>query len=61
VEAGTNLVFAAFGGGLTWAAAAYTWGDRVEPIGESGATLPESKSSAIELLEANIVTYGKGV
>ena len=37
VPPGATLVFAAFGGGLTWAAAAYRWGSRTEPLGASEA------------------------
>jgi len=61
ITPGANLVMAAFGGGLTWAAAAYRWGGRVEPLGMSDAALPPSERSALELLEQNIRLYGKGV
>lgn len=61
VRPGSNLVFAAFGGGLTWAAAAYRWGDRIEPLGQSEAELPASDAEAMELLQSNIDFHGKGV
>ncbi len=61
VRPGTNIVFAAFGGGLTWAAVAYRWGSRVEPVSVSKATLPESTATGVELMQPNIDLYGTGV
>jgi 3-oxoacyl-[acyl-carrier-protein] synthase-3 len=61
VPPGALLVFAAFGGGLTWAAAAYRWGSRVTPRGMSGAALPPSDRSGVDLMAANVALYGKGV
>jgi len=61
VGPGDTLVFAAFGGGLTWAAAAYRWGSRTEPLGVSDAALPDSDATALELLAANAELFGKGV
>ena len=61
VAPGAKLVFAAFGGGLTWAAAVYHWGTRVEPQGTSDAALPPAEATALELLQPNIDLYGKGV
>jgi 3-oxoacyl-[acyl-carrier-protein] synthase-3 len=58
---GANLVFAAFGGGFTWAAAVLKWGERVEPLGHSGAGLPPTGATALEILQPNIDYYGKGV
>jgi len=61
ITPGANLVFAAFGGGLTWAAAAYRWGSRTEPIGTSEAELPPSSATGLDLMQANIDLHGKGV
>jgi 3-oxoacyl-[acyl-carrier-protein] synthase-3 len=61
VRPGSLLVLAAFGGGLTWAAAAYRWGSRVTPRGTSGAALPPSERSGFDLVQANVTLYGKGV
>jgi 3-oxoacyl-[acyl-carrier-protein] synthase-3 len=61
IRPGSNLVFAAFGGGLTWAAAAYTWGERTEPLGSSEAALPATEQSALQILEANVAAHGKGI
>ena len=60
VRPGALLVLAAFGGGLTWAAAAYRWGARVVPLGTSGATLAPGGAGARELLEPNLAYYGRG-
>lgn len=54
VNPGDNMLLAAFGAGLTWGAAVLKWGDRVTPISESDAALPECKQSALELLERAI-------
>ena len=58
---GDNLVLAAFGGGLTWAAAVVRWGARTEPLGRSDAELPASTATALEILQPNVDLYGKGV
>jgi 3-oxoacyl-[acyl-carrier-protein] synthase-3 len=61
VDPGDTIVFAAFGGGLTWAAAAYRWGSRTEPRGTSDAALPPSDASALDLLASNAELFGTGV
>lgn len=54
-----NLVFAAFGGGLTWAAAAVRFGERVAPLAESEYDLPPSDRSVWELLQPNFDHFGR--
>lgn len=54
VKPGDNLLLAAFGAGLTWGAGHIKWGERVTPLGESGATLPECEHTALELLSTAI-------
>jgi 3-oxoacyl-[acyl-carrier-protein] synthase-3 len=61
VRPGALLVLTAFGGGLTWAAAAYRWGSRVTPLGTSPAALPTTEATGLELMEPNVTLYGKGV
>ena len=46
---GAVVVFVAFGGGLTWAAATVRWGDRVTPIRRSDAALPPTDKTGKEL------------
>jgi PAS domain-containing protein len=58
---GSTIVFAAFGGGFTWAAAVYRWGDRTEPLARSDAALPPTDKTALELLEGNIAVHGTGL
>ncbi len=58
---GATLVFAAFGGGFTWAAGVYRWGDRVEPLAVSDAELPPTEETALDLLAGNIKLHGTGV
>ena len=47
---GDNIVFVAFGGGLTWAAATVRWGPRTTPIATSEAALAPTDKTAVELL-----------
>lgn len=61
INPGANIVFAAFGGGLTWAAGVYRWGERVEPLGQSDAQLPPNDRTALELLQPNIDHHGLSV
>lgn len=56
-----NLVFAAFGGGLTWAAAAVKFGDRVEPVGVVEEELPGSDQTVWELIQPNLEYYRRPV
>jgi 3-oxoacyl-[acyl-carrier-protein] synthase-3 len=58
VTPGANVVMAAFGAGLSWAAAVVRWGDRVTPIGVSDASLPPTELSVMELLEPNFRFFG---
>jgi 3-oxoacyl-[acyl-carrier-protein] synthase-3 len=50
IRPGDDVVFVAFGGGLTWGAACVRFGQRVTPIGESDAALPPTRKSGVELL-----------
>lgn len=59
IEPGAKLVFAAFGGGLTWAAAAVQWGNRVEPVAMSDAAVPATDQSLMDLLQPNLDYYGQ--
>jgi len=54
IKPGDNLMCAAFGAGLTWGAAYLKWGERVTPIRESDAELPECTQTALQLLEKPI-------
>ena len=61
IQPGSTIVFAAFGGGFTWAAAVYRWGSRTTPLGVSDAELPPSDATALELLRPNLELHGRGV
>jgi 3-oxoacyl-[acyl-carrier-protein] synthase-3 len=61
VHPGDNIVFAAFGAGLTWGAAVIRWGSRVTPLATSDAELPPYAGDIFDLLDANIRFFGKGV
>ncbi|KPH63458.1 3-oxoacyl-ACP synthase [Pseudoalteromonas porphyrae] len=45
-----NIMSAAFGAGLTWAASYIKWGKRVEPIAISDAVLPPCDKTGLELI-----------
>jgi len=50
VKPGSLLLMPGFGGGLTYAAHAVRWGDRVTPLKASRAELPPNDRTALELL-----------
>ncbi len=58
ISPGDNIVFAAFGAGLSWAAAVLRWGPRVEPIETSDAAFPPSERTALDLLQPNFDFFG---
>lgn len=59
IKPGDNVVFTAFGAGLSWAAAVVKWGDRIEPLAISDAELPPNTRSTMELLEPNLKFFGR--
>lgn len=59
VEPGSTLVFAAFGAGLSWAAAVVRWGSRVTPIEVSDSELPPTDLGTFELLQPNLDFFGR--
>lgn len=54
VKPGDNIITAAFGAGLTYGAGLIRWGQRVTPIRESEASLPDCDKTARELLQTAI-------
>jgi hypothetical protein len=54
------MVFAAFGGGLSWAAAAYQFGSRIEPLGVDDEELPPTDGDVMALLAENFAYFGGG-
>jgi len=51
VKPNSKMLFLAFGGGLTGAAAIIDWGSKVTSIKTSNATLPDSDKTALELIK----------
>ena len=51
VKPNSKMLFLAFGGGLTGAAAIIDWGSKVTSIKTSDAALPESDKTALELVK----------
>jgi 3-oxoacyl-[acyl-carrier-protein] synthase III len=58
IAPGDTIVFAAFGGGLSWGSAVYRWGSRIDPIEESDAALPPPDRDTMELLQPNFDFFG---
>jgi len=58
IAPGDKILFAAFGGGLTWGSALYRWGSRVLPIGESDAELAPTDLTTMDLLQPNFDFFG---
>jgi len=52
VTPGSNVVFVAFGGGLTWGAAVVRWGERVTRIATVDSGVPGTEATGLELLAA---------
>ena len=52
VKPGSLILMPGFGGGLTLCAHLVRWGERVKPIAESDAQLPDCTHSALELVNA---------
>ncbi len=50
VRPGSLLLMPGFGGGLTYAAHAVRWGDRVKPLREAKVELPPNDRTALELV-----------
>lgn len=61
VKPGDNVVFVAFGAGLTWAAAVVRWGERVVPESEVESDLPPVEGDVDTLLAPQVEFFGKGV
>lgn len=58
ISTGDILVFAAFGGGLTWGSAVSRWGSRTEPLGVSDVDLPPTDLTTMDLLRPNFEYFG---
>ncbi|TQF67514.1 ketoacyl-ACP synthase III [Pseudoalteromonas luteoviolacea] len=51
IKPNANIMSAAFGAGLTWAASYIRWGDRTTPINTSDYTFPACEKSGLELVK----------
>lgn len=58
IDPGDLVAFVAFGGGLTWGAAAVRWGDRVTRLGTTDSQLPDTNKTALELLAERVQGLG---
>lgn len=52
-----KLILVAFGAGFTWGASAFTWGDRVEPIGTIDDELPEPTMTGLDIMVGRQVAF----
>ncbi len=55
-----KLVFAAFGAGLSWAAATVQFGSRIVPLAEITDELPPTDATVFDLLADNFEYFGGG-
>jgi 3-oxoacyl-[acyl-carrier-protein] synthase-3 len=58
IRAGSNVLLAAFGAGLTRGAGLIRWGERTTPLGESDAELPPCDQTALEIMSEAIKRTG---
>lgn len=58
IRPGDTIVFAAFGGGLSWGSAVYRWGARIDPLEKTDAALPPPDRTTMELLQPNFDFFG---
>lgn len=61
VGPGSIVVFAAFGAGLSWAAAVLRWGSRVDPLQTADVELPPPDRDLADLLTPNLEFFGRNV
>ncbi|MDA2979066.1 MAG: ketoacyl-ACP synthase III [Actinomycetota bacterium] len=57
IKPNDKLVLVAFGAGFTWGAAAFTWGDRVEPISTIDDELPEPTTTGLDIMVQRQVAF----
>lgn len=58
IRPGDNVLFTAFGSGISWGAALVKWGSRTEPVGHSDAEFPPTDKTALEMLQPNFEFFG---
>lgn len=58
VNPGSHILMPAFGGGLSWCAHLFKWGERVTPLGRSDIELPPCNKTALELVQGIIAAKG---
>ena len=58
VKPGMTILTATFGAGLTCGAGIIRWGDRVDPIAESDASIPDFEGTVFDLMADSFVHYG---
>jgi 3-oxoacyl-[acyl-carrier-protein] synthase-3 len=54
IKPNSNMISAAFGAGLTWAASFIQWGDRVTPIKAPTHSLSETDKTGLELIQTAV-------
>lgn len=54
VKPHNHVLMPAFGGGLSWCAHLFKWGERVEPLGQTDVDLPPCDKTALELVQGII-------
>ena len=58
IKPGMKVLTASFGAGLTCGAAVIQWGERVEPLAQSQATVPDYEGTVFDLMKDSFAHYG---
>jgi len=60
IKGGETMVITAVGAGLAWGAAAIKLGQRVTPLGETDAALPEFDGTGVDVIQESIDYFVHG-
>ena len=58
IKPGMKVLTASFGAGLTCGAGVIQWGDRVEPLAQSEASVPDYEGTVFDLMKDSFAHYG---
>ena len=58
IKPGMKVLTASFGAGLTCGAGVIQWGDRVEPLAQSDAAVPDYEGTVFDLMKDSFAHYG---
>lgn len=59
VKPGMNILWVAFGAGLSWGATLLKWGDRITPLGYTDIDLPATDKTGLDLINEAIAVRAR--